>query len=91
MKESKFIEQIIVLGSERKFVSALIIPSFTAVRDWMKENGVADMSNAEIVKDQRIHNLFRSVIDHHNVNFNHVEQIKNLPFCPLNGVSMVEK
>jgi len=76
MKESKFIEQIIVLGSERKFVSALIIPSFTAVRDWMKENGIQDMSNAEIVKDQKVHDLFRSVIDHHNVNFNHVEQIK---------------
>lgn len=76
MKESKFIEQIIVLGSERKFVSALIIPSFTAVRDWMKENGIPEMSNSEIVKDQKIHGLFRSVIDHHNVNFNHVEQIK---------------
>ncbi len=76
MKESKFIEQIIVLGSERKFVSALIIPSFTAVRDWMKENGIREMSNAEIVKDQKVHDLFRSVIDHHNVNFNHVEQIK---------------
>ncbi|MGN7783185.1 AMP-dependent synthetase/ligase [Niabella sp. 22666] len=76
MKESKFIEQIIVLGSERKFVSALIIPSFTAVRDWMKENGIQDMSNADIVKDQKVHDLFRSVIDHHNVNFNHVEQIK---------------
>ncbi|MGE9314615.1 AMP-dependent synthetase/ligase [Niabella sp. CJ426] len=76
MKESKFIEQIIVLGSERKFVSALIIPSFTAVRDWMRENGIQDMSNAEIVKDQKVHDLFRSVIDHHNVNFNHVEQIK---------------
>mgnify|MGYP003575404919 CR=1 FL=1 len=76
MKESKFIEQIIVLGSERKFASALIIPSFTAVRDWMKENGIPEMSNSEIVKDQKIHGLFRSVIDHHNVNFNHVEQIK---------------
>src|SRR5690606_11430341 len=76
MKESKFIEQIIVLGSERKFVSALIIPSFAAVRDWMKENNLADMSNEEIVQNKEIHDLFRSVIDHHNVNFNHVEQVK---------------
>ncbi|MCH5717320.1 AMP-dependent synthetase/ligase [Niabella hibiscisoli] len=82
MKESKFIEQIIVLGSERKFVSALIIPSFTAVKDWMKENGVPEMSHAEIVKDQKIHDLFRSVIDHHNVNFNHVEQIKKFVLLP---------
>ncbi|WP_114792451.1 long-chain fatty acid--CoA ligase [Niabella yanshanensis] len=82
MKESKFIEQIIVLGSERKFVSALIIPSFTAVRDWMKENGIPEMSNSEMVANQKVHDLFRSVIDHHNVNFNHVEQIKKFALLP---------
>ncbi len=82
MKESKFIEQIIVLGSERKFVSALIIPSFAAVREWMKENNMADMSNDEMVTDQKVHDLFRSVIDHHNINFNHVEQIKKFALLP---------
>ncbi|WP_262915086.1 AMP-dependent synthetase/ligase [Niabella ginsengisoli] len=76
MKESKFIEQIIVLGSERKFVSALVVPSFNAIRDWMKENNIADLTDEEIINSQEIHDLFRSVIDHHNVNFNHVEQIK---------------
>lgn len=82
MKESKFIEQIIVLGSERKFVSALIIPSFAAVREWMKENNMADMSNDEMVTNQKVHDLFRSVIDHHNINFNHVEQIKKFALLP---------
>lgn len=82
MKESKFIEQIIVLGSERKFVSALIVPSFTAIKDWMKENGIANMSSEEIVKDPKVHDLFRSVIDHHNVNFNQVEQIKKFVLLP---------
>lgn len=82
MKESKFIEQIIVLGSERKFVSALIIPSFTAVREWMRENNIADMSNEAITRDANVHTLFRSVIDHHNVNFNHVEQIKKFVLLP---------
>ncbi|WP_346236567.1 long-chain fatty acid--CoA ligase [Niabella insulamsoli] len=76
MKESKFIEQIIVLGSERKFVSALVVPSFTAIREWMKDNNVAEMSDEEIINSQEIHDLFRSVIDHHNTRFNHVEQVK---------------
>lgn len=82
MKESKFIEQIIVLGSERKFVSALIVPSFNAVRDWMKENNIADMSVEEIAGNKKVHDLFRSVIDHHNANFNHVEQIKKFALLP---------
>ncbi|GAB3017713.1 long-chain fatty acid--CoA ligase [Niabella terrae] len=82
MKESKFIEQIIVLGSERKFVSALIVPSFVAVRDWMKEKQLQEMDNETIVKDAEVLRLFRSVIDHHNTNFNHVEQIKKFALLP---------
>jgi len=82
MKESKFIEQIIVLGSERKFVSALIVPTFSAVREWMKENNIADQTNEAIVKNEAVNNLFISVIDHHNSNFNHVEQIKKFALLP---------
>lgn len=82
MKESRFIEQIIVLGSERKFVSALIVPSFPALRSWMKEHNIADMGNGDIVKNPKVHELFRSVLDHYNVNFNHVEQIKKFALLP---------
>ena len=82
MKESKFIEQIIVLGSERKFVSALVVPSFSAVRDWLKENNIAEMSVEEMVSDKRVNDLFHSVIDHHNTRFNHVEQIKKFKLMP---------
>src|SRR5690606_22678296 len=71
MKESKFIEQIIVLGAERKFVSALVVPSFNAVREWMKENDMTEMDEEEITKNSKVHELFRSVIDHHNTHFNH--------------------
>ena len=95
MKESKFIEQIIVLGSERKFVSALIVPSFSAIRDWMKDNNISDMDNKEIVKNPKVHELMRSVLDHYNVNFNHVEQIKKFTLLPdewsVNGGEMTPK
>ncbi len=82
MKESKFIEQIIVLGAERKFVSALVVPSFNAVREWMKENDMTEMDEEEITKNSKVHELFRSVIDHHNTHFNHVEQIKKFKLLP---------
>ena len=82
MKESKFIEQIIVLGSERKFVSALIVPTFHTVREWMKEHHITEMDNEKIVKDKKVNHLFHSVIEHHNTNFNHVEQIKKFVLLP---------
>ncbi|MBZ4190237.1 AMP-dependent synthetase/ligase [Niabella beijingensis] len=82
MKESKFIEQIMVVGNDKKFVSALIVPSFHAVKDWMQEQKLEIGSNEAIVKDPKVHELFRSVIDHHNVNFNHIEQIKKFELLP---------
>lgn len=82
MKESKFIEQIIVVGSEKKFVGALIVPSFVAIKDWMKEQKIEADTHGEIVKHPEVLKLFRSVIDHHNENFNHVEQIKKFELLP---------
>ncbi len=82
MKESKFIEQIMVVGNDKKFVSALIVPSFYAVKDWMQEQKIEAGSNEAIVSHPKVHELFRSVIDHHNVNFNHIEQIKKFALLP---------
>ncbi|MGJ7030271.1 AMP-dependent synthetase/ligase [Niabella hirudinis] len=82
MKESKFIEQIMVVGNDKKFVSALIVPSFHAVKDWMQEQKIEMGSNEEIVKNPKVHDLFRSVIDHHNTQFNHIEQIKKFVLLP---------
>jgi len=82
MKESKFIEQIMVVGNDKKFVSALIVPSFHAVKDWMQEQKIEMGSNEEIAKNPKVHELFRSVIDHHNTNFNHIEQIKKFALLP---------
>lgn len=82
MKESKFIEQIMVVGNDKKFVSALIVPSFRAVKDWMLEQKLKVGTHEEIVKDEKVHALFRSVIDYHNAGFNHVEQIKKFHLLP---------
>ncbi|MBO9617597.1 MAG: long-chain fatty acid--CoA ligase [Niabella sp.] len=82
MKESKFIEQIMVVGNDRKFVSALIVPSFPAVKDWMTEQKLDIGTKEEIVKNEQVHALFRSVIDYHNASFNHVEQIKKFHLLP---------
>ena len=82
MKESKFIEQIMVVGNDRKFVSALIVPSFPAVKDWMQEQKLDIGTKEEIVNNEKVHALFRSVIDYHNAGFNHVEQIKKFHLLP---------
>ncbi len=42
MKESMLIAQIMVLGPERKFVGALIVPAFAHLKEWCRQQGITD-------------------------------------------------
>jgi long-chain acyl-CoA synthetase len=82
LKESRFIEQLIVVGAERKFVGALIVPAFTHLKDWCKQNNITFTSNEEIIHDPRVINFYRQLVESYNQNFNHVEQIKKFELLP---------
>lgn len=82
LKESRFIEQIIIVGPERKFVGALIVPSFTALSEWCKQNNIAFTSNQEIVRNPQVQNFYKQIVENYNQNFNHVEQIKKFELLP---------
>ena len=76
MKESPFIEQMMVIGSDRKFTSALIVPSFPNLKLWCTQNKLNLSSNNEIVTNATVIALFQSIIESLNTEFNHVEQVK---------------
>ncbi|MEI9806824.1 MAG: hypothetical protein WDO16_02475 [Bacteroidota bacterium] len=82
LKESPFIEQVMVVGPERKFVGALIIPSFPSLRDWCRQHGVPDGSNEEIIHNPKVMALFKDLVESFNKYFNHVEQIKKFELLP---------
>ncbi|MGN6494775.1 MAG: AMP-dependent synthetase/ligase [Agriterribacter sp.] len=82
LKESRFIEQIIVLGAGEKFVSALIVPSFANLKDWSAKNGVTANSNEELVKDPKVIAFYKEIVEGFNAGFNHVEQIKKFELLP---------
>ena len=52
MKESEFIAQIMVIGENRKFPAALIVPAFQSVTDHFARRGVQLLSNREIVANR---------------------------------------
>lgn len=77
LKESKYIEQIMVIGNNRKFVSALIYPSLVSLKSWAEYKGHSiDFSNSNWTENIHIQDKLKRVIDRYNVHFNHVEQIK---------------
>lgn len=79
MKESPYIEQIIVIGDARKFVSVLVVPGFANVRKYLRDNypkvSVPE-GNKEVILLPQVHELIQQQIDKYNPLFNHTEQIK---------------
>ncbi len=82
MKENYFIEQMMVVGSEKKFAAALIVPSYTNLKPWCKKNDIPFISNEQIIKDPRVTSMYQSIVDGFNPEFNHVEQVKKIALLP---------
>jgi long-chain acyl-CoA synthetase len=82
MKENLFIEQMMVIGANRKFTAALIVPSFVNLRSWCDQHKINVVSNEELVKNPKVTELYQSIVDKYNPEFNHVEQIKKIALLP---------
>lgn len=82
MKESPFVEQLIIVGADKKFVGALIVPSFTNLREWMSQQGIAFTSNEAAIREPKVLSMFRDLIESFNKYFNHVEQVKKFELLP---------
>jgi long-chain acyl-CoA synthetase len=82
LKECPFIEQVIIIGADKKFVSALIVPSFTTLKAWMKQKGIPFTSTEEAIKHAEVKKHYQELVDSYNQNFNHVEQVKKFELLP---------
>jgi long-chain acyl-CoA synthetase len=76
LKESNYIEQVMLVGDNMKFVTALIVPSFLHLQAWAKEHNIPYESNQQIVGNEKIKTLINDEISRTNKEFGHVEQVK---------------
>ena len=82
MKESPFIEQIVLVGDNKKFVSALIVPGFSKLKDWAKQHGIEYSSNEAIIKNTMVLTMIEDIVEEYNKLFNPVEQVKKFVLLP---------
>ncbi|MBD0284075.1 MAG: AMP-binding protein, partial [Flavisolibacter sp.] len=82
MVESPFIEQIMVVGAEQKFAGALIVPSFTTLKEWCKTQGIGVDSNDSLIHNPKVVQHYKDIVEEMNKNFNQVEQIKRFELLP---------
>jgi long-chain acyl-CoA synthetase len=76
MKESNFIEQMIVVGAEKKFAGALIVPSFENLKEWAKQNHISFGTVHDLIRHPKVLEMYKNIVEEFNRQFNHVEQVK---------------
>ncbi|MBN1534472.1 MAG: long-chain fatty acid--CoA ligase [Spirochaetes bacterium] len=73
---SPLVEQMAVIGDNRPYLAALIVPSFDALKRWAKDNGVAFNGVGELIAHPKVNDLYRALIDDHMKDYARVEQIR---------------
>jgi long-chain acyl-CoA synthetase len=83
-KESRFIEQLIVVGEGEKFPGAFIVPSFLFLKEWALQNNLNfdKLSNEELVLNEKILSKFKEEIEEINEFFGSWEQLKKFVLLP---------
>lgn len=81
-KESPYIEQIMIVGEDRKFTAALIVPAFSNLRNWAQKRGITATSNEELIKNPDVQDLYKQAVDKYNQFFSHIEQVKKYLLLP---------
>ncbi len=70
------VEQVTLIGDRKKFITALIVPSFENLASWARQNGVADTSPDSLVRNTGVLRRFDAIIEEANAGMGRVEQIK---------------
>lgn len=79
MKESRYIEQIMVVGGDdKKYIAALIVPSFLQIEAWAKNKNIDYSSIEQLVENHEIIALVENEVDKFNKNFGKWEQVKKI-------------
>lgn len=78
MKESSFIEQVMVIGEGEKHPAAIIQPAFDFLKEWCKRKNINYTTDAEMVKDQRVFDRIFEEVEKFNQGFAQYEKVKKI-------------
>ncbi|RBA28297.1 AMP-dependent synthetase/ligase [Flavobacterium tibetense] len=82
-KQSRFIEQIMVIGDGEKMPGAFIQPSFEFLAEWSQRKGInLGATNEEIVQNERVIKRIQREVDEINERFGNWEKVKRFELTP---------
>ncbi|MCQ2369959.1 MAG: long-chain fatty acid--CoA ligase [Paludibacteraceae bacterium] len=79
---SKFVEQAVAIGNEHKYVSMLIVPSFSHLEDWAKEHNLSWHTRDELLSQPDVKSLYQDIINKRSGILAQFEQVKRFTLLP---------
>ncbi|WP_291966141.1 AMP-dependent synthetase/ligase [Maribacter sp.] len=81
-KQSRFIEQIMVVGEGEKMPAALIQPDFEFLKEWASIHHIKVSDNASLISNEKVLNRYQQEIDEANEKFAKWEKVKQFRLTP---------
>lgn len=75
-KETPLVEQVMVLGENRKFPAALFVPNFPALKLWAQKKGISYTTDQEMTKNEQVITKFDQIVKNACKDFGKWEQVK---------------
>ena len=80
--EDRYIEQVAIIGDQRKYVSAIVVPAFAALREYARKKKIAFRTNADLIRNKDIRSLIEARIEKHQADRAGFEKIKRFTLLP---------
>ncbi|MBC2839422.1 long-chain fatty acid--CoA ligase [Robiginitalea sp. SC105] len=81
-KQSRFIEQIMVVGEGEKMPAALIQPNFDFLAEWARRHEINASGNAELIRDPKVQERYQEEVEKANEDFARWEKVKQFRLTP---------
>ena len=75
MSQSKYIDQIVAVGENQKFVAALVVPNFSEIKEWCESEKIIYSHPKEMIDNLNVKNLIKSEIDKYNKELSKTENV----------------
>ncbi|MCY0967794.1 AMP-dependent synthetase/ligase [Chryseobacterium wangxinyae] len=82
LTNNNFIQQIVLIAEGRQFVSALIVPNFEFLKDYLKKNNIAFSNWEEIVQKKEIVDFYKDKIKELQHELSDFEKVKKFTLMP---------
>ena len=82
MKQSRFMEQIMVIGEGQKMPAAFIQPNFEFLEEWANRKEIEYKNRKELVNNQAVIDRYQEEVDHYNQHFGNWEKVKKFEITP---------